>query len=325
MTLLPRRALLALPALLAAPRIASGQGAWPSRPVRLIVPFPPGGPTDIMGRLLAAQLEAELRQPFVVENRAGATGAIGSQAVMQSAPDGYTLVVGTLGSHALQPLIARTPAYDPRRDFAPVSLFATIANVLMVHPSVPVRSAGELVALLRAEPGRHNYGSAGVGSPIHLSAVLLEQVARVQAVHVPYRGSAPALQDLQAGRLTFMFDAVPSAMGLLQSNAVRPLAVTTPQRIAALPELPTMEEAGITPYDAYTWNAIFGPPRLPDPIVTQLGQAIATITAREAFRARATSLGADATSSTPEALRALVVAEMAKWQPIVAAAGAQEG
>jgi tripartite-type tricarboxylate transporter receptor subunit TctC len=313
-----------LAAALALPRRAAAQ-TWPARPVRLIVPFPPGGPTDIMGRLLAAQLEVELRQPMVVENRAGATGAIGSQAVMQAAPDGYTLVVGTLGSHALQPLIARTPAYDPRRDFSPVSLFATIANVLMVHPSVPARSAGELVALLRAEPGRHNYGSAGVGSPIHLSAVLMEQVTGVQAVHVPYRGSAPALQDLQAGRLTFMFDAVPSALGLVQSGAVRALAVTTPQRIAALPDLPTMQEAGIRPYDAYTWNAIFGPPRLPEPIVARLGQAIAAITAREEFRARATGLGADAAASTPEQLRALVAAEMEKWRPVVEAAGAREG
>jgi tripartite-type tricarboxylate transporter receptor subunit TctC len=321
-----RRALLAaLAATPALPRLGRAQAAWPTRPVRLIVPFPPGGPTDIMGRLLAAQLETELRQPFVVENRAGATGAIGSQAVMQAAPDGYTLVVGTLGSHALQPLIARTPAYDPRRDFTPVSLFATIANVLMVHPSVPARSAAELVALLRAEPGKHNYGSAGVGSPIHLSAVLLEQVARVQGVHVPYRGSAPALQDLQAGRLTFMFDAVPSAMGLVQSNAVRALAVTTPRRIAALPELPTMEEAGIRPYDAYTWNAIFGPPRLPEAITARLGEAIAGIVAKEEFRTRATSLGADAAASSPEALRALVAAEMEKWRPVVAAAGAQEG
>ncbi|WP_270935941.1 Bug family tripartite tricarboxylate transporter substrate binding protein [Falsiroseomonas oryzae] len=320
-----RRSMPALiAAALAVPRLARAQ-AWPTRPVRLVVPFPPGGPTDIMGRLLATQLEADLRQPFVVENRAGATGAIGSQAVIQSPPDGYTLVVGTLGSHALQPLIARTPAYDPRRDFTPVSLFATIANVLMVHPSVAARSAGELVALLRAEPGRHNYGSAGVGSPIHLSAVLLEQVAQVQAVHVPYRGSAPALQDLQAGRLTFMFDAVPSAMGLIQSGAVRALAVTTPRRIAALPELPTMEEAGIRPYDAYTWNAIFGPPRLPEPIVARLNEAVAGIVARPEFRTRAAGLGADAMASTPEALRALVVAEMEKWRPIVAAAGAQEG
>jgi tripartite-type tricarboxylate transporter receptor subunit TctC len=319
-----RRALFGTLTALGLPRLAHAQ-AWPSRPIRLIVPFPPGGPTDIMGRLLAAQLEAELRQPMVVENRAGATGAIGSQAVMQAAPDGYTLVVGTLGSHALQPLIARTPAYDPRRDFSPVSLFATIANVLMVHPAVPARSAGELIALLRAEPGRHNYGSAGVGSPIHLSAVLMEQVTGVQAVHVPYRGSAPALQDLQAGRLSFMFDAVPSAMGLVQSGAVRALAVTTPRRIAALPALPTMQEAGIRPYDAYTWNAVFGPPRMPEEIVARLGAAIGSITAREEFRARATSLGADATASTPEQLRALVVAEMEKWRSVVQAAGAQEG
>jgi tripartite-type tricarboxylate transporter receptor subunit TctC len=318
-----RRALLALPAALALPRMARAQ-AWPTRPIRLVVPFPPGGPTDIMGRLLAAQLETALGQPVVVENRAGATGAIGSQAVMQAAPDGYTLVVGTLGSHALQPLIARTPAYDPRRDFTPVSLFATIANVLMVHPSVQARSAAELVALLRAEPGKHNFGSAGVGSPIHLSAVLLEQVARVQGTHVPYRGSAPALQDLQAGRLTFMFDAVPSAMGLIQSGAVRALAVTTPRRIAALPELPTMEEAGIRPYDAYTWNAVLGPPRMPDAIVARLNEAIAAIVAREDFRARATSLGADAAASSPDQLRALIAAEMEKWRPIVAAAGAQE-
>jgi tripartite-type tricarboxylate transporter receptor subunit TctC len=321
----PRRTLLgSLVAGLALPRLAHAQ-AWPTRPVRLIVPFPPGGPTDIMGRLLAAQLETELRQPFVVENRAGATGAIGSQAVMQAAPDGYNLVVGTLGSHALQPLIARTPAYDPRRDFTPVSLFATIANVLMVHPAVNVRSAAELVALLKAEPGKHNYGSAGVGSPIHLSAVLLEQVAQVQAVHVPYRGSAPALQDLQAGRLTFMFDAVPSAMGLIQSGAVRALAVTTPQRIAALPDLPTMEQAGVRPYDAYTWNAIFGPPRMPEAIVARLGEAIAAIVARPEFRTRAASLGADAAASSPDALRTLVAAEMEKWRPVVVAAGAQEG
>ena len=319
-----RRALFGTLTALALPGLASAQ-AWPSRPIRLVVPFPPGGPTDIMGRLLAAQLEADLRQPVVVENRAGATGAIGSQAVMQAAPDGYTLVVGTLGSHALQPLIARTPAYDPRQDFSPISLFATIANVLMVHPAVQARSAGELIALLRAEPGRHNYGSAGVGSPIHLSAVLMEQVTGVQAVHVPYRGSAPALQDLQAGRLSFMFDAVPSAMGLVQSGVIRALAVTTPQRIAALPELPTMQEAGIRPYDAYTWNAIFGPPRLPEEIVVRLGTAIAAITAREDFRARATSLGADATASTPGQLRALVAAEMEKWRSVVQAAGAQEG
>lgn len=323
MTVTRRTLLGALPpALLAAPALA--QDAWPSRPIRLVVPFPPGGPTDIMGRLLAQALEVDLRTPVVVENRAGATGAIGSTAVMQAPPDGYTLVVGTLGSHALQPLIAKTPAYDPRRDFAPVALFATIANVLMVHPGVNVRTAGELVALLKAEPGRHNYGSAGIGSPIHLSAVLLEAVAGVQAQHIPYRGSAPAIQDLQGGRLTFMFDAVPSAMGAIQGNAVRALAVTTPNRIAALPDLPTMQEAGIAPYDAYTWNAIFAPPRTPDAIVARLNAAIGAITARPEFRARATALGADAATSTPEALRALVTAEMEKWRAIVETAGARE-
>ncbi len=306
------------------PAQSIAQSSFPDRPIRLIVPFPAGGPTDIVARIVAANMSSTLGQNLVVENRDGATGTIGSQVVARAAPDGYTIGMATLGSHTLAPLLAKTMPYDPRKDFAPVSLLATIPNALMVHPSIPAKTVQELIALLKANPGKYDYGSAGIGSPLHLSAVMFQNAAGFTAVHVPYRGSNPALQDLRVGRIAFMFDAIPSALPLISSGVVRGLAVTGPKRVAPLKDLPTMKESGVVDFESYTWNALFAPAGTPPAIISKLSKAAVTAVRKPEVQNRLSELGADVIGSSPEELGVLVIKEMAKWGPVVSASGARE-
>ncbi len=315
---------LAILALTALPLQAHAQSEFPDRPIRMVVPFPPGGPTDIVARLVAVNMSTILGQNVVVENRAGATGTIGSTAVAKALPDGYTIVMGTLGSHTLAPLLQTTMPYDPRRDFAPISLLATVPNVLMVANSVPARDVRELIALMKANPGKYNYGSAGNGSPLHLSGVLFQRLAGVEAVHVPYKGSNPALQDLRSGRIEFMFDAIPSALPLVTSGAVRGLAVTGPKRVGTLKDLPTMRESGVPDFESYTWNALFAPAGTPAPVIARLNAAALEALRHPDIQKRFAEFGADIAGSTPQELAELVAREMRTWGPVVEASGARE-
>lgn len=320
-------AMLALAVLCAAWSMivpAAAEERFPTKPVRLIVPFPAGGPTDIVARLVAANMRDELGENVIVENRAGATGTIGSGVVAKSDPDGYTMVMGTLGSHTLAPLLAAKRPYDPTKDFAPVSLLAIVPNVLMVHPSIPAKTVPELVKLLKENPGRYNYGSAGNGSPLHLSGVLFQRVTGVDIVHVPYRGSAPALQDLRGGQLALMFDAIPSALPIVTSGDVRGLAVTGPKRVSSLPDLPTMVEAGIADFESYTWNALFVRAGTPASIITRLNEAAVAAVRKPEVAKRLAELGADVVGSSPGELGSLVAKEMDKWGPVIEASGARQ-
>jgi tripartite-type tricarboxylate transporter receptor subunit TctC len=322
-----RRGLIAAVALAAVGFLASGpapaqEAAYPTRPVTLLVPFPAGGSTDVVARVVAAKLGEILGQQVVVENRGGAGGNIGAAAVARAEPDGYTLLMGTISTHAINPALYPRMPYDPVESFAPVSLLVVVPNVLVVHPSLEAETVQELVALLKAEPGQHNYASSGNGTPLHLSGELFKTMAGVEMTHVPYRGSGPALNDLLGGQVRIMFDNLPSSIGHIRQGALRALAVTTAQRSPAAPDLPTMAEAGLPGYETYTWNALFAPAGTPQPVVDRLAQAAAQAVADPAVKERLADLSAVAVGAGPAELREHVKAELAKWGPIVKASGA---
>lgn len=316
-----RRAALAMAAgavlATAAPGFAAG---FPDRAVTLVVPFAAGGSTDVVARLVAQEMAKDLGQQVVVENVAGAGGSLGAGRVARAAPDGYTILMGTVATHALNPLILASKPYDPQTDFAPVSLLAIVPNVLVVNPALPVTTVGELLALLKAEPGKHEYASSGVGTPLHLSGELFKSMAGVDMVHVPYKGSGPALTDLLGNQVSIMFDNLPSSSGHIASGSLRALAVTTATRAPSLPDVPTVAET-LPGYETYTWNALFAPAGTPEDAVARLNAAAVKALADPAVLAKLAEFSASPVGSTPAELAVHVAAEMAKWGPIVAAAG----
>jgi tripartite-type tricarboxylate transporter receptor subunit TctC len=314
-----RLALLAL--LLASP--AAADEAYPTRPIRMVVPFPAAGPTDIVARILGARLQQSLGQSIVIDNRGGAGGTIGSEIVAQAPPDGYTILMGTLATHTLDTLILPNMPYDPVRDFEPIARVLINPNLLLVNPGLGVTTVPQLIALLKANPGKYPYGSSGNGTPLHLAGELFKQRTGVDMPHVPYRGSGPALNDLMAGQIMIMFETPASTVGFIRAGKIRALAVNSPERCSALPEVPTMAEAGVPDYVTYTWNGLFAPARTPRAIIDRLNRATVEALADPAVRARLTELGTDVASSTPEALGALVKSELAKWAPIVRVSGAK--
>lgn len=307
-----RRSLLA--ALAAAPATAGAQ-SWPTRPLRFIVPYPPGGPTDIMGRVAAQALAKELPQPVVVENRAGAGGAIGSEQVANAPPDGTTFLVNA-SAHVIVPHLQRTP-YDAVTDFTPVTNIARVPLMLVVTPSLPVRSVADLIAYARAHPGQLSYASSSTGGAPHLAGELFKLLAGVSMTHVPYRGSGQALPDLLSGTVQVMFDSMPSSAGAVRDGKLRPLAVTTVERQAAFPELPTMQQAGVANYEISTWYAIWAPPRTPDAIVTGLQQAVARGLRTPEAQERLALLGAQPVADSPESFASFVRAEYDRWGKLV--------
>ena len=317
-----RRLLLA--AGLAVPwmRVAHGQAAFPSRPVRLVVPFAAGGSTDLVARLVAEGMSAALGQNVVVDNHGGAGGSIGAALVAEAAPDGYTILMGTVATHAINAAVFRNLPYDPVTSFAPISLLALVPNVLVVTPGLPVTSVAELIALLKAEPGVYSYASAGNGTPSHLSAELLKSMAGVDMVHVPYKGAGPALVDVIAGHVPIFFDNLPPSLEQIRAGKVRGLAVTTAERSPAIPELPTAAET-LPGYETYSWNALFAPAGTPPEIVNKLNAAAVVALRQPAIRHRLDELSTTPVGSTPEALAAHVATEIAKWAPVVEAAGAR--
>ena len=289
---------------------------WPSRPVRFIVPYPPGGPTDIMGRIIAQAVQGPLGQPFVVENRAGANGLIGSEQAARAAPDGSTFLVNA-SAHVIVPHLTPNMPIDVLADFAPVTNIAAVPLWLVVNPALPVRSVAEFIAYARANPGRISYASSSSGGATHLAGELFKQLTGTDMVHVPYRGSGPAVQDLIAGNVQAMFDSVPSSAASARDGRLRALAVTTRNRIAPFPDLPTIAEAGVPGYEISTWYGIWAPARTPPAIIARLQQAVAAAARNPETRARFDALGAEPVADSPEDYARFVRAEYDRWGKLV--------
>ena len=304
------------------PGPAGAQSEYPSRPVTLVVPFPAGGSTDLVARLIASGMTKHLGQQVVVENRGGAGGNIGSAAVARAEPDGYTILMATVATHALNPALYKKMPYDPVEDFAPVSLLALIPNVLVVNNDFPAKSVQELIDLLKADPGKYSYASSGNGTPLHLSGELFKSMAGVDMVHVPYKGAGPALVDLMGGHVPIMFDNLPPSLEHIRAGSLRGLGVTTKERVPSIPELPAIAET-LPGYETYSWNAFFAPADTPEPIIRKLNEAALAAVKDPEVTAKLKDLSATPVGSTPEELAAHVKAELAKWAPIVKASGAQ--
>ena len=293
---------------------------YPAKPVRIIVPFPPGGGTDLFARAIAQKLGATLGQQFVVDNRSGAGGMIGSDLVAKAAPDGYTLLVTSSSTHSINPHLTRKPIYEPIRDFAPVSLIASAPNLLVVHPSLPVRSVKELVAFAKSRPGQLNYASNGTGTLSHLTGELFKLRTGVNLVHVPYKGGPPALLDLVSGQVTSLFTAVPTALGHMRAGRLRALAVTGEKRLAALQDIPAVAET-VTGFESSQWWGLFGPSALPADLVARLNAEVEKIVRDSEVRSRFAAEGADAAGGSPAEFAAFFKADHEKWRKVVTEAG----
>jgi tripartite-type tricarboxylate transporter receptor subunit TctC len=309
-----RRAVIASSLL---PFAAAAQAPeWPSRPVRFIVPYPPGGPTDIMGRIVAQAVQGPLGQPFVVENRAGANGLIGSEQAARAAPDGTTFLVNA-SAHVIVPHLTPNMPIDVLADFVPVTNIAAVPLWLVVNPALPVRSVAEFIAYARANPGRIAYASSSQGGAPHLAGELFKLMTGTDLVHVPYRGSGPAGQDLIAGTVQAMFDSVPASAGAVRDGRLRALGVTTKNRIAPFPDLPTIAEAGVPGYEISTWYGIWAPVRTPPATINRLQQAVAAAARNPETRARFDALGAEPVADSPEDYARFVRAEFDRWGKLV--------
>jgi tripartite-type tricarboxylate transporter receptor subunit TctC len=305
-----------------AARPAFGQADWPAKPVRIVVPFAPGGTTDITARVIAEQLQGVFKQNFIVENRAGAGGNIGAAEVARSAPDGYTFLMGTPGTQAINQFLYAKMPYDTAKDLIPVSFVVRVPNVLIVHPSVKANSLKELIELARSQPGRLAYGSPGNGSTGHLSTELMKTMAKVFVTHIPYRGSGPMLQDLVAGQIDMAIDNLPSAMPFIKGGRLRALAVTAQKPSPQLPEVPPM--ASVLPgYEAESWFVLVAPAGTPAPIVNRMSTEVDRIVKRPDVTERFRGLGAEPVGGTPQDLARFIAAETAKWREVVKASGAK--
>jgi tripartite-type tricarboxylate transporter receptor subunit TctC len=312
-------------ALAAAPSFAQAQGAagWPNKPIRLVVPFPPGGGTDAFARPLSKVLTAQLGQPIVIDNRGGAGGTLGAEIAAKSPPDGYTFLVGAI-HHAIAPSMYPKLGYDLQKDLVPVTVLSSVPNVLVVNPQrVPAKTYDEFFRYLKANPGRLNYGSAGNGTSHHLTVELYKTMTKTFVTHIPYRGAGPALADLLAGQVDLMFDGLGSSMPHIRAGKLVPLAVTRDRRSPALPEVPTLAESGVRGYDAKTWYALWAPAGTPREIVVRMQQEVAKALAGKELSDTWASLGAEAGGQPPEQMQKFVEAEIAKWARAVKDSGAK--
>jgi tripartite-type tricarboxylate transporter receptor subunit TctC len=314
-----RRDLLSA-ALCALPLAARAQ-AWPEKPVRMIVPFPPGQAADIFGRIVAEQLSARWPQRVFVENRAGGAGAIGLEAGARAAPDGYTLTIGTSGTLGINPSVMANLPYDPLKDFAPVSNIFQVPLLLVSHPGQPWRTPADIVAAAKANPGGINYGSAGPGTAQHLTAEMFAHAAGIRLQHVPYRGSAPAMTDLIAGNIPLMMDSLTAALPHVRDNRARALAITSLRRSPLLPEVPTLAETVAPGFDAAGWSGVIAPAATPRPLVERISADIRAVLADPAVRAKIEEQGGIPDPGTPEQFGAFIAAEIAKWKRVAEAAG----
>ena len=309
---------------LALAAFAAGAAAqqYPSKPVRFVVPFVAGGPNDIQGRLLGEKLAQRLGQQFIIDNRGGAGGNIGMEIVAKAPPDGYTLVIATVGTWAVNPHLYKLP-YDVLRDFSPIMQVSTSPAVLVVHPSVPAKNVKELVALAKSKPGRLNYGSSGVGGTGHLAGELFNTMAGVKMTHIPYKGGGPAMIDLVGGQVQLVFATAASAVPQIKGGKIRGIAVTTVKRSALMPNLPTISEAGLPGFDANNWYGLLAPAKTPRPIIDRLNAEVTKVLAMPDVKEFLFNQGLDPAPGTPEKFGAYIKSEMTKWAKVVKDSGAK--
>jgi tripartite-type tricarboxylate transporter receptor subunit TctC len=301
---------------------APAQG-YPAKPIHFIVPYPAGGPLDTVARLLGAKLSESMKQPIIVDNKPGAGGNIGADFVAKSAPDGYTILMGAVATHAINPTLYASIPYDPVRDFIPVTQVASTPNVLVVNPSVPASNVREFIAYAKANPGKLNFGSGSTGSAGHLAGELFDTLAGVKMVHVPYKGAGPAMQDLIAGQIQLMFDNLASSLGQIKAGRVKALAVTTAKRTALAPDLPTIAESGLPGFDISTWFGVFLPAKTPPAIVEKLHAEFTRALAAPDVREKMLQLGAEPVGNRPEEFAAFIKSEAGKYAKLVKASGAK--
>ena len=317
------RAVLGAAMLLAAPFVAQpviAQGGYPSKPIRWIVPWPPGGGADVLSRMLSPKLSETLKQQIVIDNRGGAAGNIGAEAAAKSPPDGHTIVFAYSGTHAINPSIySRMPFKES--DFAPIILLSSVPQVLVVHPSLPVKNVKELVALAKKRPGQLTYGSSGNGAFNHLTGALFANMAKIDIVHVPYKGGGPAAVALLSGEITMILGEPASIVGFVKAGKVRALAVTGEKRALGMPELPTMAEAGIPGYAATSWNGMLAPAGVPAPIIKRLNEEFNRIISEPEMKKRMLGSGYEPVGGSPGKFGEHIHAEIAKWAPVVKATG----
>lgn len=307
---------------------AHAQGAWPNKPVRIVVPFAPGGTTDILARAVAPELSRVFGQQFVVENKAGAGGNLGAEAVAKSAPDGYTLLMGTVGTHGINRALYPKLAYDPIKDFAPVTLVASVPNVMVVNAELAkannITTVQDFIKLAKSRPGKLNMASSGNGTSIHLAGELFKSQTGIFMTHIPYRGSGPALLDLVGGQVDVMFDNLPSAMQLIKGGKIKALALTSSTRSAALPDAPTIEEAaGLKGFEATSWFGLLAPAGTPPDVVNRIQQEVARALASPAINEKMVSQGAIPSGNTPSQFATLIDSEHKKWAQVVKVSGAR--
>ena len=291
--------------------------SWPTRTVRLISPFAPGGGADITSRAVAQKLSVSLGQQVIVDNRGGAGGMVGVEMAAKSPPDGYTLVMGTIGPIAINPSLLSKMPYDPLKDLAPISQAAVAVNVLVVHPSLPARSVKDLIAIAKARPADLNYGSSGSGAADHLAGELFNAMVKVKMAHIPYKGGAPAMVDLMSGNVQLVFSTLSTATGAIEAGRVRALAVTGTKRFEGLAELPTMSEAGLKGFEVNNWYGLFAPAGTAKDIISRVSSDAAKVLAMPDVKKRLMDAGIIATSSTPEAFGVYIRAETAKWGKVI--------
>lgn len=295
--------------------------SWPAKPVKVVVAFTAGGTTDILARAVGQQLQDKLKQSFVVDNKPGAGGNTGTELVVRSAPDGYTLIVNSVGPIAVNPTLYKKLSYNPQTDLVPIVQIAEVPNVLVVHPSVPAKTVEEFIAHAKAQPGQLNYGSTGIGTSSHLSGFILGKRAGIDVVHVPYKG-ADALRDLLAGRIQFMFATIPSVKQHIDAGTLRAIAVTSARRSRSMPDVPTVAERGFPGFEAGSWFGFFAPKGTPAEVVTTLNKAVNEIIAVPAFAAQMIREGADPAGGSPQDFAAFVQREFEKWRTVVRDSGA---
>jgi tripartite-type tricarboxylate transporter receptor subunit TctC len=317
-----RAALINCVAALLALGVPAGAADYPSRPVTLVVAFTPGGPSDVLARIVGKQMEQLLGMPFIIENRPGAGGNIAADSVAHANADGYTLLMGNNSILATNESLYKKLTYSPQKDFIPITLIGTQANILVVNPDVPAHSLKELIALAKAQPGKLNFASSGHGAAAHLAGELFKAEAQVNIVHVPYKGAAPALQDVIGGRDQMMFATAASVIGHIKGGKVRALAVTTLKRTKAMPDLPTMDEAGLKGFEASTWHGLVAPAGTPPQVIAALHEAAIKALADPGVQASLGRLGVDIVGDTPQEFEAYIKAEIPKWKAIVKASGA---
>ncbi|WP_299451452.1 tripartite tricarboxylate transporter substrate binding protein [uncultured Pigmentiphaga sp.] len=316
------KAIAAFALVAASPITAAQADSYPSQPIRLVVPYAAGGTSDLIARLLAEPMAAALKVPLVVENRAGAGGNIGTEQVARAKADGYTLLMGVVATHGINPSLYKKTGYDPVKDFEPVTLIASTPSVVLVNPKLPVQSIQDLIAMAKSSPGKINFGSSGNGSSHHLAGELFKSMARVEMLHIPYRGTAAAQVDLIAGEIQVLFDTLPSAMPHIKAGKVRPLAVTSATRDPSLPDLPTVAEAGLPGYEVGSWYGLLFPAGTPKEIVSRVNAIVVDIVQSPAIRQQLLSYGATPIASTPEAFAAHINSELKKWAAVIRTAGA---